>query len=60
MRPVTTLRIAPDLDDDVVLGTALAANAEMIITGDRLFLSVGRWQDVDVISVGEALIRIGY
>ena len=59
MRPVTTPRNASDPDDDVVLGTALAANAEMIITGDRLFLSVGRWQDVDVISVGEALIRIG-
>ena len=59
MRPVTTPRIASDPDDDVVLGTAFAANAGMIITGDRPFLSVGRWQDVDVISVGEALIRIG-
>ena len=59
VRPVTTPRIAPDPDDDVVLGTALAANAEMIITGDRPFLSVGRWQDVDMISVGEALIEIG-
>ena len=59
VRPVTTPRIAPDPDDDVVLGTAFAANAGMIITGDRPFLSVGRWQDVDVISVGEALIRIG-
>ena len=59
VRPVTTPRIAPDPDDDVVLGTALAANAEMIITGDRPFLSVGRWQNIDVVSVGGALIRFG-
>jgi uncharacterized protein len=59
VRPVATPRIAPDPDDDVVLGTAIAARAEMIITGDGPFLSVGRWQDVDVITVRDALARIG-
>ena len=59
VRPTQTPRIAPDPDDDVVLGTALAAKAEIIVTGDRAFLSVGRWQDVEVVTVGEALIRIG-
>ena len=58
VRPVTTPRIAPDPDDDVVLGTAFAANAEMIITGDRPFLSVGRWKNIDIVAVGDALIRI--
>jgi uncharacterized protein len=59
VRPVETQRIAPDPDDDVVLGTALAASAEMIVTGDRLFLSVRRWLDIEVVTVGAALKRIG-
>jgi uncharacterized protein len=59
VRPAETPRIAPDPDDDVVLGTALAASAEMIVTGDRPFLAVGRWQDIEVVTVGAALIRIG-
>lgn len=59
VRPIATPRIAPDPDDNVVIGTALAARADMIVTGDRPFLSVGRWQDIDIITVSEALIRIG-
>jgi uncharacterized protein len=59
VRPAATTRIAPDPDDDVVLGTALAANAEMIVTGDRPFLSVGRWRDIGVVTVGDAIIKIG-
>ena len=59
VRPVPTSRIAPDPDDDFVIGTALAAHAEMIVTGDGPFLSLGRWQDVDVITVREALARVG-
>ena len=59
VRPAETPRIAPDPDDDVVLGTALVANAEMIVTGDRLFLSVGRWRNIGVVTVGDAIIKIG-
>ena len=59
VRPITTPRVAPDSDDDVVLGTALAACAEIIVTGDRPFLSVGRWQAIDLVTVGEALSRNG-
>jgi uncharacterized protein len=58
VRPAATTRIAPDPDDDVVLGTALAANAEMIVTGDSAFLSVGRWQDIELVTVGEALVQV--
>lgn len=58
VRPHATPRIAPDADDDVVLGTALAAKAEMIVTGDRPFLSVRRYQNIDVLTVSDALIRI--
>lgn len=60
VRPAATPRVAPDPDDNVVLGTALAVKAAMIVTGDRPFLSVGSWQDIDVVSVSDALSRIGY
>ena len=36
VRPVPTPRIAPDPDDDVVIGTALAAKADLIVTGASL------------------------
>jgi putative PIN family toxin of toxin-antitoxin system len=35
VRPVPTPRLAPDPDDDVVIGTALAAKAEYVVTGDK-------------------------
>ena len=35
VRPAPIPRIAPDPDDDVVIGTALAAKADLIVTGDR-------------------------
>ena len=38
VRPTLTPRIAPDPDDDVVIGTALAATADLIVTGDRALL----------------------
>jgi uncharacterized protein len=59
VRPERTPRVAPDPDDDVVLGTALAAKAKMIVTGDKPFLSVGTWRGVDVVFVTDALSRIG-
>jgi putative PIN family toxin of toxin-antitoxin system len=47
--------IAPDPDDDVVIGTALAAKADLIVTGDRTLRSVAQYQGVRIVSVGEAL-----
>lgn len=58
VRPELTPRIAPDPDDDVVLGTALAAGAKMIVTGDRPFLTVGRWQGIVLTNAGEAFSKI--
>lgn len=55
VRPKATARIAPDPDDDVVIGTALAATADFLVTGDRLLLSVGEVQHVRIAGVAEAL-----
>lgn len=55
MRPTPTPRIASDPDDDVVIGTALAAKADLLVTGDRGLLDVGTYQGVRIVNVKEAL-----
>ena len=46
VRPTPVPRLAPDPDDDVVIGTALAAKAEFIVTGDRTLRALGEYQHV--------------
>jgi putative PIN family toxin of toxin-antitoxin system len=55
VRPSVVPRIAPDPDDDAVIGTALAAKADSIVTGDRSLLSVAKYQGVRIIGVSEAV-----
>ena len=55
-RPAPVPRIAPDPDDDVVIGTALAARAPLIVTGDRALLSVGEYADIKLLTVSAALV----
>lgn len=55
VRPTPTPRIVADPDDDVVIGTALAAKAELLVTGDRGLLDVGTYQGVRIVSVAEAI-----
>lgn len=55
VRPTDIPRIAPDPDDDVVIGTALAAKADLLVTGDRMLLSVSEYQGVRIVGVAEAL-----
>ena len=50
-----TPRIAPDPDDDVIIGTALAAKADLIVTGDKPLLSVTVYQGVRIVGVAQAL-----
>lgn len=59
VRPMPTPRIVADPDDDVVVGTALAARADLLVTGDLGLLDVGTYQDVRIVSVAEALGIIG-
>jgi uncharacterized protein len=58
VRPILVPRIAPDPDDDVVIGTALAAKADYVVTGDRTLLSVKEYEGVRMISVREILQTI--
>jgi uncharacterized protein len=58
VQPVDVPRIAPDPDDDVVIGTALAAKADLLVTGDHALLSVAQYENVRIVSVREALDAI--
>lgn len=55
VKPTATARVAPDPDDDVVIGTALAAQADWIVTGDLALLSVAKHKSVRLVSVSEAV-----
>ncbi len=55
MRPIDLPRTAPDPDDDVVIGTALAAKASFVVTGDKALLSVGSYDGGQIVSVGDIL-----
>jgi putative PIN family toxin of toxin-antitoxin system len=59
VRPLPTPRIAPDPDDDVVIGTALAAKADLVVTGDKPLLSVADYQGVRIVGVSQAFGIIG-
>jgi len=53
--PFPTPRLAPDPDDDVVIGTALAAKADLLVTGDHALQSVSTFEGGRIVSVQEAL-----
>jgi predicted nucleic acid-binding protein len=61
VRPSPTARLAPDPDDDVVIGTARAARADYVVTGDKGLLSVGTYEGGRIVTVSEALelIQVG-
>ncbi len=54
VEPVTfEEQICRDPDDDAILGTAVAGNADCIVTGDSELLVLDRFRDVDIISPSE-------
>jgi putative PIN family toxin of toxin-antitoxin system len=55
VRPVPVPRIVSDPDDDAVIATALAAKADLIVTGDKALLSIDTYENLRVVSVAEAL-----
>jgi putative PIN family toxin of toxin-antitoxin system len=48
-----------DPDDDLVLATALAAEASLIVTGDRDLLVLGTFRDIRILDAADALALIG-
>lgn len=50
--------VCRDVDDDVVLATAVAAGAAMIVTGDQDLLVIGQYAGVDILSPRDFLSRL--
>lgn len=50
--------VPDDPDDDAVLACALAAHAQMIVTGDSDLIVLHPWQGIDIVSPAEALQRL--
>jgi putative PIN family toxin of toxin-antitoxin system len=55
--PTDIPRIARDPDDDHVLACALAANAQLIVSGDRDLLELGIFRQIPILAAREALDR---
>ncbi len=58
VQPFAVPRIVADPDDDVVIGTALAARASLIVTGDASVLAVTSYQSVRIVRVAQALLEM--
>jgi uncharacterized protein len=51
--------VSRDPDDDLVLATALAAEASLIVSGDRDLLVLGTFRDIRILDAADALTLIG-
>lgn len=51
--------LADDPDDDRVLEAAQTAGAAVIVSGDRHLLSLGRWEEIAILSPNEFLANLG-
>lgn len=52
------VRVSRDADDDVVLATAVAAGAALIVSGDEDLLVIGRHDGIDIVSPRDFLRRL--
>lgn len=50
--------VLSDPDDDQVIAAAVAAQADLVVSGDRDLLALGSYQDFAIVSPAEALTRI--
>lgn len=58
LEPVPLPQIVRDPDDDHVLACALAARADLIITGDSDLLTLLNYQNIPILTPAEALRRL--
>ena len=50
--------VAADPDDDAVLACAVAACAEVIVSGDRELLALGSYEGIPIITAAQLMARI--
>lgn len=57
--PIVTPRVVPgDADDDHVIATAVAAGANLLVSGDRHLLMLGSHQSIRIATPAEAVILV--
>jgi len=56
--PGSIRRVVRDRDDDAVLACAIAAAADLIVSGDAHLLNLKSFHRIPIVSAGEALARI--
>jgi putative PIN family toxin of toxin-antitoxin system len=59
MPAALTEPVSRDPDDDLVLATALGAEASLIVSGDRDLLELGTFRDIRILAAADALTLIG-
>ena len=50
--------VAPDDEDDLILATAVAADADFLVTGDKGLLALGEFRGIPIVSPREFLVRL--
>ncbi len=58
VQPVPIPSTSRDPDDDVIIGCAVAARADIIVTGDNDLLTLGKYGRIEILSVADSVIRI--
>lgn len=56
--PASIPRVAPDPDDDHILACAIAARADLVVSGDNNLLNLKTYQRMPIVAVVEALARL--
>lgn len=56
--PVSIPPTSRDADDDAILACALAANADLIVSGDADLLVLEKFQDIPIVTAAQALKQI--
>jgi len=57
--PAQTRRIVPaDRSDDAVIACALAAHADLIVSGDKRLRNIKTYQGIPILTAAEALARL--
>jgi putative PIN family toxin of toxin-antitoxin system len=51
--------VCRDPDDDTVLACAVAARADLIVSGDDDLRALGKFENIPIVNAAEALIRLG-
>lgn len=50
--------VAPDAEDNLVLGTAVSAKADFLVTGDKGLLALRHYGDIQVVTAEEFLAHL--